>query len=59
MTTANGGGYLESKGILINDNPAMNQLASVMKNDELSRLSISKLKIRFQTRKREYYRRTV
>ena len=44
MTTANGGGYLESKGILINDNPAMNQLASVMKNDELSRLSISKLK---------------
>lgn len=41
MTTANGGGYLESKGILINDNPAMNQLASVMKNDELSRLSIS------------------
>ena len=45
MTTANGGGYLESKGILINDNPAMNQLASVMKNDELSRLSISKLKL--------------
>ena len=48
MTTANGGGYLESKGILINDNPAMNQLASVMKNDELSRLSISKLKIDFK-----------
>lgn len=48
MTTVNGGGYLESKGILINDNPAMNQLASVMKNDELSRLSISKLKINFK-----------
>ena len=48
MTTANGGGYPESKGILINDNPAMNQLASVMKNDELSRLSISKLKIDFK-----------
>lgn len=48
MTTANGGGYLESKGILINGNPAMNQLASVLKNDELSRLSISKLKIDFK-----------
>lgn len=48
MTTANGGGYLESKGILINDNPAMNQLASVLKNDELSRLSISQLKINFK-----------
>ena len=48
MSTANGGGYLESKGILINDNPAMNQLASVLKNDELSRLSISKLKIDFK-----------
>lgn len=47
MNTANGNGYLESKGILINDNPAMNQLASVLKNDELSRLSISKLKINF------------
>lgn len=48
MTTANGGGYLESKGILIKDNPAMNQLASVLKNDELSRLSISNLKINFK-----------
>ena len=48
MTTANGNGYLESKGILIHDNPAMNQLASVLKNDELSRLSISKLKINFK-----------
>ncbi len=48
MTTANGDGYLESKGILINDNPAMNQLANILKNDELSRLSISKLKINFK-----------
>lgn len=48
MTTANGNGYLESKGILIHDNPAMNQLATVLKNDELSRLSISKLKINFK-----------
>lgn len=48
MTTANGGGYLESKGILINDNPAMNQLANVLNNAELSRLSISQLKINFK-----------
>lgn len=48
LTTANGSGYLETKEILINDNPAMNQLASVLKNDELSRLSISKLKINFK-----------
>lgn len=48
MTTANGKGSLESKGIIIKDNPAMNQLASVLKNDELSRLSISKLKIDFK-----------
>ncbi len=48
MTTANGGGYLESQSILIKDNPAMNQLASILKNDELSRLSISHLKINFK-----------
>lgn len=48
MSTANGKGFLESKGILIKDNPAMKQLASVLKNDELSRLSISKLKINFK-----------
>lgn len=48
MTTANGEGYLESKGILIRDNPAMNQLSDVLKNDELSRLSISHLKINFK-----------
>lgn len=47
MHTANGAGYLESKGILINENPAMSKLASVVKNDELSRLSISSLKINF------------
>lgn len=48
MNTANGKGYLESQGILINNNPAMNQLASVLKNEELSRLSISHLKINFK-----------
>ena len=48
MTTANGSGYVESQGILLKDNPAMNQLASVLKNEELSRLSISHLKIDFK-----------
>lgn len=48
MNTANGQGYVESKGILIHDNPAMNQLATVLKNNELSRLSISHLKINFK-----------
>lgn len=47
MNTANGKGYLESQGVLINNNPAMNQLANVLKNEELSRLSISHLKINF------------
>lgn len=48
MNTANGNGYLESSGILIKDNPAMNQLASVLQNAELSRLSISHVKINFK-----------
>lgn len=48
MTTANGGGSLSTKGFIINDNPAMNQLASLLKNDELSRLSIASLKVDFK-----------
>lgn len=48
MNTLNGGGFVESKGILINDNPAMNQLAGFLKNDELSRLSINYLKVNFK-----------
>lgn len=48
MNTVNGGGFVESKGILINDNPAMNQLAGILKNDELSRISISYLKVNFK-----------
>lgn len=48
LNTINGDGYLDSKGILINDNPAMNQLANVLNNDELSRLSISNLRINFK-----------
>ena len=48
MTTANGGGSLSTKGFVLNDNPAMTQLANLLKNDELSRLSISNLKIDFK-----------
>lgn len=48
MTTLNGGGYLESKEILIKDNPTMNQLSSILKNQELSRISLSSLKINFK-----------
>lgn len=48
MNSVNGNGFLESKELLINDNPAMTQLAGVLKNDELSRLSISYLKINFK-----------
>lgn len=48
MNSVNGGGFIESKEVLINDNPAMTQLAGILKNDELSRLSISYLKINFK-----------
>lgn len=48
IATVNGGGYVESQGILLKDNPAMNQLADVLKNEDLSRLSISHLKINFK-----------
>ena len=48
MTTANGSGNLSTKGFVLNDNPAMTQLANLLKNDELSRLSISNLKIDFK-----------
>lgn len=48
MNTINGEGTIDTKGILIKDNPAMNQLATLIKNEELSRLSISKLKVDFK-----------
>ena len=47
MNTANGQGYLQSQGIYIHNNPAVNQLASVLKNDELRHLEISRFKIHF------------
>ena len=36
-----------SRNFLINDNPTLNKLSTLLKNNELSRLSISKLKIDF------------
>ena len=48
MNTVNGGGSLSTAGFLIKDNPAMAKLATLLKNDELSRISISKLKIDFK-----------
>ncbi|MEG0499967.1 MAG: AsmA-like C-terminal region-containing protein, partial [Rikenellaceae bacterium] len=47
MNTLNGSGSIDTKGLLIKDNPAMNQLASLIDNAELKRLSISKLNINF------------
>lgn len=48
MNTVNGEGSVSSKGVIINENPTMMQLASILKNEELSRLSISSLKIDFK-----------
>lgn len=48
MRTANGNGYIASRNILINQNPTLQKLASTLKNDELSRISISSLKIDFE-----------
>lgn len=50
MTTANGSGTLSANNFLINDNPTLDKLSSLLKNDELSRLSISRLKIDFAIR---------
>ena len=48
MNTVNGEGDILSKGILVTDNPGMKNLASILKNEELSRLSISSLHIFFK-----------
>lgn len=47
MTTANGGGTLTTEQLLIKDNPTLSSLSSVLKNEDLSRLSIGSLKIDF------------
>jgi len=48
MTTANGGGNLSAKSFLIKDNPALTKLSSLLKNEDLSRISISNLKVEFK-----------
>lgn len=47
MTTLNGAGMIDSRGILISGVTAMDQLSQFIKKEELSRLSISKLKVDF------------
>lgn len=46
--TLNGEGFIASQGILIEGNPSVLKLADIVKNDELSRLSISSLRIDFR-----------
>lgn len=48
MNTANGDGYLATQNVVINNNPVMTGLATILKDDELSRLTISNLKINFK-----------
>lgn len=49
--TADGKGDIASQGIVIRENPALLQLASLLKNEELNRLSISSFRIDFDIRK--------
>ncbi|MDR2131146.1 MAG: AsmA family protein [Odoribacteraceae bacterium] len=48
ITTMSGGGTLSASDILVNDNPALDELAALLHNEELSRLRISDLKIAFK-----------
>lgn len=48
LKTANGNGFITSRNILINRNPTLEKLASILKNEELNRISISALKIEFE-----------
>lgn len=47
MNTVNGNGEIETNSLLINDNPTLSKLSGVLKNEELNRISISQLKIKF------------
>ena len=47
MNTAQGKGTLSSRGIRINNNPALGQLAAALKNNELNRLDIGSFNINF------------
>ncbi|MDR1274168.1 MAG: AsmA family protein [Odoribacteraceae bacterium] len=48
ITTLDGKGTLSASGILLDDNPTLNTLAALFNNEEISRLSISSLKIDFK-----------
>ena len=47
ISTMSGDGSLAATGILIDGNPVLDELATLLHNEELSRLSISNLKIDF------------
>ncbi|MDE5639013.1 MAG: AsmA-like C-terminal region-containing protein, partial [Odoribacter sp.] len=48
LKTADGNGFITSRNILINRNPTLEKLASILKNEELNRINISALKIEFE-----------
>lgn len=48
MNTAHGDGYLSTQNVVINNNPVMTGLSTILKNEELGRLTISNLKINFK-----------
>ncbi|MDR2414190.1 MAG: AsmA family protein [Odoribacteraceae bacterium] len=48
MTTLDGGGTLSIADVLVNGNPALDQLALLLHNEEISRLKVSNLDVRFQ-----------
>ncbi|MDR1414385.1 MAG: AsmA family protein [Odoribacteraceae bacterium] len=47
INTINGRGTLSASGILLDENPTLNGIASLFNNAEMSRLSVSNLKIDF------------
>ncbi len=51
MNTLNGSGNISSQGLLINENPTLEKLSSILKNEELSRLSVSSLNVNFKIEK--------
>jgi hypothetical protein len=51
MNTLDGEGTISVADVLINDNPALDQLAALLHNDEISRLRVSNLDIHFKVDK--------
>lgn len=51
LKTADGKGCITSQNIVIDQNPTMQALASLLKNEELNRIAIGALKIEFEMQK--------